>query len=210
MATLTELKARIAAEMDRGDIGSGGESEDRLDEALASAIESHSDEQFWFNRANGSGNTTASTATISLPSDVRVPSVVAYSGQALQQVPLSSIEHLTDTGIPSKWAENEDAIQLWPIPDGVYSISVYGLADTGVPDEGSSSNIWTTEAADLIVATTKKRLWRSVYRDVEGALLAQGEEEEALTRLRRESRRRGRANLTTDLPVPSTFNIVTG
>lgn len=209
MATYAQILTRIKLDLNRDDMDSSDELEQALTDAVAGAIEFHADEQFWFNRASGTGNTTADDATLTMPTGIRVPNVVAYLGSELQQVPLDTIEHRTETGIPTKWAENEGTIQLWPIPDGAYAIYVYGLATAEAP-ASSSSNIWTTEAADLVVATAKKRLFRGALRDIEGAQLAAIEEDEALTKLRRETRRRGRANLVTDLPIPTGFNIVTG
>jgi hypothetical protein len=210
MATKDQLYTRIILDTDRDDMGSSGALEQAKIDAVADAIEFHSDEQFWFNRASGSGNTTADVATIALPSGVRVPGVVAYNGAALERVPLASIEHLTTTGIPAKWAENEDAIQLYPIPDGVYAISVYGLADVGVPAAGGDSNIWTTDAVRLIHATALKILYQGPLRDLEWGALWAGNEIRELARLRRETRRRGSSPLTADMPVPTGFDIVTG
>jgi hypothetical protein len=138
---------------------------------------------------------------------MRIPLVVSYSQSPLSKVALDAIEHLTATGIPGSWAENEGLIQLFPIPDAVYSLKVTGIADLGVP---ASTNEWTTEAYDLIAATTRKILFRDVLRDTEGYTLTKMAEEEELSKLRRESRRRSRTTLGTDLPVPTGFNIVTG
>jgi len=207
MATLAELKARIIAETNRDDMGTGGELETVLSNAIARAIEFHADEQFWFNRKSGSASTVASTATVALPTGLRIANVVSHNQSPLQKVALEEIEHLTTTGPPGKWAENEGLIQLSPIPDAVYALKVTGIADLGVP---ASSNEWTTEAYDLIAATVRKILFRDVLRDVEGYNLARMAEEEELSKLRRESRRRGRTQLVGDIPVPGGFNIVTG
>jgi hypothetical protein len=80
MATLTQLYTRIILDTNRDDMASGGELEQAKIDAVADAVEFHSDEQFWFNRASGSGNTTAADATLAMPTGVRVPSVVAYLG----------------------------------------------------------------------------------------------------------------------------------
>ena len=207
MATLSELKTRIIAETNRDDMGSGGELETVLSNTIARAIEFHADEQFWFNRASGSVNTVATTATVTIPTGVRIAQQVSYNGALLTKVALGDIEHLTTTGVPSSWAESEGAIRLSPIPDGVYAITVYGVAELGVP---ASSNEWTTSGLDLIDATARKILYRDILRDVDGYALARAAEEEELTKLRRETRRRGRTGLTTDLPVPTGYNIVTG
>jgi hypothetical protein len=210
VATLAQLYTRIILDTNRDDMGSGGDLEQAKIDAVADAIEKHADEEFWFNRASGSGTTTAADATMTMPTGIRVPNVVAYLGCELQQVPLDAIEHRTETGAPSKWAENEGAIQIWPIPDATYTVYVYGLATAEAPASGSS-NIWTVEAYRLILSTAKRYLYGGALRDPEGAQLAAIDEMEALTKLRRETRRRGRANLVTDIPPPRhSFNIFTG
>jgi hypothetical protein len=213
MATLAELKTRIRLETNKDDIASGGEAETALTTALTQAVEYYSDELFWFNRASGSGNTSASTATIALPSGIRYPLAVSYSGETLRKADLDEIEYRTETGLPTRWAENEGAIQLWPIPDATYSLSVFGLASTALPADGAS-NIWTSEAVDLIAARTRFLLFRDIWRDVEGVQLAASAEGEALSRLRKETRRRGISPLrsTGDEPwsARSSFNINRG
>jgi hypothetical protein len=213
MATLAELKTRIRLETNKDDIAVSGEAETALTTALTQAVEYYSTELFWFNRASGSGNTSASTATIALPSGIRYPLSVSYSGETLRKTDLNQIEHRTETGLPTHWAENEGAIQLWPIPDATYALSVFGLASTTLPADGAS-NIWTSEAVDLIAARTRFLLFRDVWRDMEGVQLAASAEGEALSRLRKETRRRGITPLrsTGDEPwsARSSFNINRG
>lgn len=210
MATLTALYTRIILDTNRDDMGTGGELEQAKIDAVADAIQHFKAEQFWFNRASGSGNTTATDATLALPTGVYVPNVVSYSGDELTRVPLSEIEHRTETGVPTKWAENEEQIQLWPIPNATYAISVYGTADIDAPASGADSNIWTTEAYDLILAEAKVILCRGPLRDPEGLGLAKDARAEALSALRRESRRRSAAPLQTDMLVGEPFDIING
>jgi hypothetical protein len=207
MATLTQLYTRLILETNRDDMGSGGEAEQAKVDAVARAIEFHADELFWFNRKTSTKDTVASTATIALPTGMRCAVQLSYNGTPLQKVQLEDIQYLEETGLPTKWAENDGAVQLWPIPDAVYTLDVFGIADLGVP---ASTNEWTTEAYDLIDATARKILYRDYFRDVEGNALAVAAEEEHLAKLRRETRKRGHTPLRSDIPVPSGFNINTG
>lgn len=207
MATIAQLYTRIALDVERDDMSSGGALEQAKIDAVADAIETYADDLFWFNRKSGTTNTVANTETAALPSGMRIPHIVAYLGENLQKVPIEQIEHRTETGIPSKWAENEGAIQLWPIPDAVYTLSVSGVADLGVP---ASSNEWTTEAYKLILNEAKLTLCAGPLRDPEGASLARAMRDEALARLHRETRRRAMTMLTTDLASGAAFNINTG
>ena len=210
MGTLGQLYARLILDTDRDDMAAGGELAQARIDAVADAVEQHSDEQFWFNRASAEATTTGGGAALALPAGIRIAGLVALGGEPLAKVALERIEHRTETGRPTCWAENEGAIQLWPVPDGAYALSVHGLASTAVPPDESESNHWTSEARRLILATAKKILYRGSLRDPEGYALARDEEGEALARLRRETRRRDRAGLACDLPVRTGFDILAG
>lgn len=196
MATLDDLKTRIIDETNRDDMGAGGQLEAALTRCITQAIEFYADEQFWFNRASGTVTTDAGDATADLPTGVRSARAVAYNGCDLVRVPLGSIVQRIETGLPDQWAENNGALQLWPIPSGSYDLMVVGVAELGVP---TTSNAWTVEGYDLIAARTRYLLYRDYLKDTEAATLAGLAEDEALTRLRRETRRRGSSPLKTEL-----------
>jgi hypothetical protein len=209
MATTAQLKTRIILGLNRDDMGTSAELEQALTDAIAEAVDNHADEQFWFNRKSGTQVTVASTATIALPSGMRCARAISYSQIPLTKVSLDQIEHLTETGQPNKWAENDGAIQLSPIPNAVYTLSLYGIADLGVP-ASASSNEWTTEGYALIWAAARLILCRDYLADDANAVRAEAAEEKALTKLRRETRKRGGVGLVADLAVPTAFNINTG
>ena len=189
MATLDQLKTRIILEIDRDDLGAGGEAEQALIDAYTDAIEFYSDQAFWFNRASGSANSVAGVASITLPSGLRLVDSLACNGEGLKKVALSDIQDRSGTGVPSHWAENSGLVQLWPIPDAVYPIVCHGLSSTGVPVTGSDSNFWTIEAYKLIVARSKVALFR-LFKEYDAMQSAQAEEAEALSRLLGETRKR--------------------
>ena len=207
MSTLAELKTRIITKLNRDDMGSGGDLETILADAISESIDFYANEQFWFNRKSGTANTVGAVATVALPTGMRIPHTVSYLQQALTKVDLSEIEYLTDTGIPTRWAENGGAIQLWPIPDGVYALSVQGIADLGVP---VTTNAWTTEAAALIGAATRINLYRDVLRDDGGEAAATRAEARALAYLRAETRRRRERPLRVRDMTVQRFNINRG
>ncbi len=214
MATLLELKTRIRLETNKDDIAPGGEAVEALNLAIARAIEYYSDEAFWFNRDSGTVSTTSGIATVTVPYAVRVCEMVSCNGVPLQKVPLSQIEHRSDSGRPSHWAENGGIVRLWPIPDGSYSLSVYGIAQIDAPASDGDETAWTNEAYDLIAGRAKLILCRALWGNIEGAQLAASEEGEALARLRQETRRRGRTALRASGDEPwtarSSFNINRG
>jgi len=212
MATLTQLYARIVLDLNRDDMGSGGELEQAKIDAVADAIELHAGEQFWFNRASGTVSTVAGTATIALPAGMRIARIVTWLGKALRKVPLEKILAAENSaapvaGPPGLWAEDGGSIHLWPMPDAAYPLAVAGVADLGVP---ASTNAWTVEAYRLVLAEAKKILCRGPLRDPDGMALAADAAREALAALRRETGRRGGAPLAADLPAPGRFDVRAG
>lgn len=208
MATIDALQTRIILDTNRDDLT--GELAQALTDAIADSVEDYADELFWFNRKTGTANTVAATATVALPSGMRLAQKVTYLGCELPKVPLEAMEGRTETGPPSKWADDGNTVHIWPIPDAAYALSLFGIADLGVPTAGNS-NAWTTEGYRLILACAKKILYRGSLRDPDGAALAANEEQEAISKLRRETKRRGVSELRTDVPRNrSTFNITRG
>jgi hypothetical protein len=209
MATLDELQTRIILDTNRDDLGPGGELAQALADAIADAIESYADEAFWFNRMSGSADASAGSATVPLPAGMRLAALVRCQGAALRKVPLEAIEGRTETGLPCRWAEDGAGLHLWPVPDAACTLDIFGIADLGVPPPGAA-NAWTVEGYRLILACAKKILTRGLLRDADGMQLARDEEEEALAKLRRETRRRAASPLASDLPVPAGFSIAAG
>lgn len=192
MATLADLKTRIAEELVRDDMGTDGDNEDALDRACDSAISYYADELQWFNDSTGTATTVASTATVSLPTGMRYATQVSYLEEPLTKAKLDDILIYDDTGPPSHWAMDGSTIRLFPIPDGAYSLSVQGVADF-------DDVTFPPEHYDLIAARVKVILLRFPLRDPEGLALARDEENDALQRVRRESRKRRVVPLKTEL-----------
>ncbi len=211
MATTAQLKTRVALDLNRDDLGTGGDLEQAMTDALADAVETYATELFWFNRTSGSVNTTGGTATVALPAGMRTAIQVSYQQWPLRKFQPEDMQYYTTQGgPPSAWAENDGAIELFPVPDTIYALNVYGIADLGVPASGSS-NSWTTEAYNLILNATKRILCTGPLRDPDGALLATGEENRFLIKLRRETRVKAKMPLRTDIPPRRDyFNIYRG
>ena len=125
MSTLSALKSRIRLQTNKDDIAADGEAVQALEDAIASAIEYYSEEQFWFNQA--------------------------------------------------------------------------GLATLPSSDEGS--NVWTSEARELIAARVRMLLYRDLWQDEANVALAARAEDDEFRRLMRQSARRAEAPLKTDLPL---------
>ncbi len=79
------------------------------------------------------------------------------------------------------------------------------------PTNDTSSNIWTSEAEDLIAARVRMLLYRDLWQDAEDMALAATAEDEAFRKLMRKSARRAETPLTTEVPLScSSFYITSG
>lgn len=199
MSTLLQLQTRLRLEVQRDDIAIAGDSVQALTDAVDRAIEYWADERFWFNQTSAAASTVNGTQTVAIPAALRTVDRVAYNGYLLPKARLEEIQFRTDTGIPSRWAESDNNIALWPIPNAVYSLTLYGIAELGTP-ASAASNAWTTDALDLIDATARKILYRDYFIDDGNVARAMIAEREALEKLLRETRRKTVTPLRSDIP----------
>lgn len=215
MANLGDLKTRIRLETNKDDIAPGAESEAALDRAISGAIEYYQDEPFWFNTGSASATTSAGSATVARPAGMRVADhvLVACNGVAtpLAKRSLGELVRSGDSrGVPSLYAEYGDSLLLSPVPDGAYALTFYGVRQMAAPASDGEENVWTNQGYDLIAAHARFILYRDIWRDQEGALLAKGAIDEALGKLKRETRRRNVTQRRSDLPLAGGFDIVRG
>ena len=190
MATLGALKARVVSQTVREDLDAGEDYEAELASAISEAINEYASRRFWFNQIATTVSTAASTATVAIPSTVRIIESVHYGKVELLKRAYEEIAHLELTGQPRYWAEDGDNIRLHPIPDAVYSLKIVGVAEIGVPDDDDSSNAWTTEGERLIINQTIANLMRFPFRDADGYAMAAGIVSDELARLQRETAKR--------------------
>lgn len=208
MADLTALKLEIATELARDNIASGGDLESTLLKHIQDACEYFSDTKFWFNSIVTSVNTVAGTQTVSIPSTVRIVERVTHPAHDtdLREVVIGALDDDSTQAAPCRYSYYNDSLRLYPIPDAIYTLNLYGIAAVAAPSSGTDSSIWTNQASRLIRARTKQTLCRGVFRDPEGAQLAQAEVSEELARLKRETARRLVAPLRA--PRAGRYNII--
>lgn len=193
MATLGQMKARIAEELQRSDLSA------RIASAISDVVDEYQGRRFAFNQTRATFNTTAGQeyySTSVIPSDIaQIDSVrVTANGRTspVVEAPFSLIERLSDgtstRGEPSRWCWYGQQIRLYPIPNAAYVVSLAYLQRIPVPATDSDSNAWTTEANDLVRAAVCSRLCRRDIRDPEGAREYEYAEMRAVRRLLRDSR----------------------
>lgn len=190
MGTLAELKARIAREMNRTDLTTV------IAENIADAVADYQSIRFEFNQARASFSTVAGTEFYggALPADIgQVDSIVAtVNGRRskLAAWPYTVMERIATTtsafGEPSAWSWYAKQLRLYPVPDAVYALTLSYVRRIDVPAADGDSNIWTTEAEQLIRHSVKRRIAQNYTRDDEMAQAARAAEGDAYRRLMRD------------------------
>lgn len=189
MVTFATQKARIASEMVRDDIASGGSLETLLEQHYQDAVAYYEQRKFWFNSILTTATTSAGVATVSVPATVQTVervTIPAYDTE-LREVTLGQLPDEDTQGLPSCYAYYNDSLRFSLVPDAAYTLNIYGVSKVAAPTTGTDDNIWTNEAAPLIRGHTKMTLCRSVFRDAEGVQLALAETSDALSQLQRQT-----------------------
>jgi hypothetical protein len=177
MATLGDMKARIAAELLRDDLTT------QIANAINSAIGSYQMDHFYFNEPRLDGKVTFNT----------VVGKATYGSETLAQIPLlGDIDWLTYTqggtvfqisrdqtididlmnqngqisGPPEAFTYAGDAITITPVPDNVYPIAIFGTINYAAPaSDTETGNVWMNEAEVLIRCRAKFEIAVHVTRN---------------------------------------------
>lgn len=197
MTTLTALKATIAGDLNRTDLTS------EIAAAISSAITHYQSDRFYFTESRSATFVTvAAQSRYTSSDDADVPKFVKFDAVFL--IDSSSIayeleyrtpvdmENLLDSSAPSgrphSYTYFANGFQLYPIPDAVYTIRPVGLIRVDEPaSDGEANNAWMVNAYELLRCRAKLYLAVHVLKDPDMALLMKAAEEQALSRLRRET-----------------------
>lgn len=207
---LGDLKARIVAELNRDDLET--DIPDLLLTHIQDACEYYSDTRFWFNTIVTTVSTVANTATVAIPSTVRIIDRVtlpAYDRE-LREVTLDNLPETVTNSIPSHYAYYNDSIRFYPTPDAAYTLNVYGISKVAAPAVDADTSIWTNEASRLIAAHACMTLCRNVFADDDGVARFKGAIIDWRDRLKRETKRRLVTPLRPTMWDNVSFNILTG
>jgi hypothetical protein len=202
MATLGDLKARIISETLRDDLAD--DLAGQFSGLIQKSIDQYAANRWWFNERMSTVNTVVGARTAPLPTDFRYLDEawlqiggVAFPLRLIQAVEIDSLYAASRANAqPTDVAILNANLYHWPAAAQVWTINLRYVADVQPPLDyanDASSNFWTNEGQDLIVARAKLRL----YRDYLSATLqdprvvaANNQEGEAYSRLRSEHNRR--------------------
>lgn len=93
-------------------------------------------------------------------------------------------------GDPEYYAYYGRQIRLGPIPNAVRTIRISGVWRLTALSADADSNVWTTEAEELIRSRAKWDLWRNVLKEEQQAQISKNSENEAYAALKRETTHR--------------------
>lgn len=194
MATLGDLKARIADDLARSDLTS------QIADAIEDAIDEYKDRRLGFNEVVSSALPFVSgTASYAVPTDLQAIDAVVHVdtggetqlGRIQYQTYLNWIySPSTNIGQPCSYAVYDEKFFFYPTPDSsadTYKVSY--LQDLGAPASDELENAWTNQGRNLIRARAKGDLYAHVIRDMAEAQFCFGEAERQLQRLSRQARR---------------------
>jgi hypothetical protein len=187
--TYGELKSRIASEIKRADQAAN------IALAIGRAIEHYASRRFWFNVGRKTSEAAAGEEYVTIAAGLRQADAVyvTIGGQEreLRRRPLEEIETLAGSlqasGQPTDYADFGAQIRLWPRPDAAYPVTWLGLVDLPALAADGDSNAWTDTAQDLIAARACWFINLRVLQDAEAAAASQAEEQQAWTRLQRDT-----------------------
>src|SRR5574341_1085131 len=161
--------------------------------AVKAAVRHYDRKRFWFNESSTALATVASQSHIAKPSAFFVVDEVRFqyassADYALDPIDMGTLLEMRGGGQthgqPTHYAIWGEQFELFPIPDAVYTIRVYGTQTFTELSATSDTTPWTSAAEDLIVFHATKLMWATVLRNAEEAGVHAQLEKSALDDLR--------------------------
>lgn len=116
--------------------------------------------------------TTAAAAAISTLANIHRLHIAGSSRFPLIRVSPAQIDDLATTATaakPTHWSYFSSTIRLYPIPDAIYAIAASYTQRLAALSADGDTNVWTSDAFDLIKAEAKLILALEVLHDLEMA-----------------------------------------
>lgn len=201
MSTYGTMIDRIAAELERSDIGSAG-TPGVIGTHINDAIRQYKAKNWWFlqepTSAAKTNTTTASSSYLAYPTGlIQIDTLqVTVSGQLNRLAPVthdemeSLHEGTTSEGEPWRYTNYGSRVRLYPTPDQIYTITWTGLVEETALSTSTDTNDWMTTGELLIRNHARMTICRDYLRDTEGAAMAQAGVVAAIDALDREHMRR--------------------
>jgi hypothetical protein len=94
-------------------------------------------------------------------------------------------------GMPTDYNWSAGALRLYPIPNGVYPLTIVGTGTFVSPANDADTSPWFVEGERLIRCAAKRILYAETIRDPDMAMMERQNEIEVFEALKRASARRG-------------------
>src|SRR3990167_11246866 len=175
MTTLAVIKAQLADDCNRTDISS------QIATAIESAIDHYRTTRMFFNETRGSTFATVdgqsrytSSDDADIPLWFQLDEVFVNDGTRERELQLYSpaqMEYLLGEttpaeNVPYAYAYYDRSFWLYPVPGAVYTVRPIGAIEKAAPaTDGEASNVWMTEAYELLRCSAKARLAGHILKD---------------------------------------------
>ena len=199
MATLADMKSRIADELARNDLAAP------IASAIADAIGAYQTERFFFNESRDlcTFNTVVGQQFYGASDHALIPDILAIDYVAITVGSIVSLmsaarpaalEDLgnagTQRGEPYAYAWYDRKLRLYPPPGQVYPVRIAGHFRLGAPaSDLEAGNVWMVEAERLIRSRAKYELAIHWLKDGELATTMAASVTEALDQLKARTNR---------------------
>ena len=196
MTTFLRLQDVIASEtrfVDRAaDLKADEVSQIRLH--INEAIKAHQKDAFWFNQQLWERNTEAAKEFYALPLEyvAGLTVSIATPRRKLRSISNDTMEgwEPRENAMPTHFALFANQYRLFPIPDAVYVLRLWGVRSYEPLAADDDTNPWLQNAFELIREAAKARVFYSMLHDQENAAIAQNNAVSARADLMAETRRR--------------------
>lgn len=197
MTTYATMRSRIEDEIARTDLTT------QVNRAILSAIKFYERKKFYFNTSVTSTFTTVADqeyyGTADLAAIPNIVEILALKGTLSgSKLPIRPVDFNTIDaaqsgsvkGFPEYFTYFAQQIRLYPMPNAAWTMTLAMVYRLTALSADSDSNVWTTDAEQLIRQNAKRMLYLDVIRDRDGAETAAILEKEAYDVLRNETLRR--------------------
>jgi hypothetical protein len=206
MATLAEIRAKIADQINRTDLNT------QIDDEINKAIKHYSAQRFWFAETQTTfplvvGQQSYGTAD-SVPSTlleiIKLKVTVSGTYYDVTPKPFDYIEERNKTNIqdiPEYYAYFQSKIYFYPLPNSAYTATLSYFENYADITTDAGTKDFTTNAVELITQRAKKSVLLNYVKDDEDAKRAELLESAAFNALTAENDRRKATNMI----LPSQF-----
>lgn len=194
MSTYSQMQSNIADKIVRTDLTT------QIADEINRAINFYASDRFYFTQTTDTFSTVASqfaySSSDSVATDIRDIDLLQITISTNNYIyperisfnELQSLNVSNPTGQPSVWAYHQQKIFLYPVPNDVWTVTMYYQKAYADLSSGSDTSDWTSGLPkDLIEQRTLKVMYSDWVKDDESAARAAARELEIYNKLRMES-----------------------